>query len=285
MENFEVKVNDNFAITYQEKEDVKNAKHHWAHTHDFYEMYFFIGGECSYLVENRIFKLVPGTVVFTRPGELHSVIVNENCVYSRFFFQFRDEFLCIDKNAALRCFYDRPFGQNNSLVLPISMFENCVAKIKNNIELYINNSPNFELVSLIDFLQILKYVNDAFDVMNDNVENKRFSQLISDSLLYINDNLSQIRSTDEVAKALYVSREYLSRSFSREMGTTLNSYIMKKKIALSKSLLSQGYSATEVSIMSGFDNYSYFIQIFKKATGHTPGKWKKLDEQKVTLLI
>lgn len=129
----------------------------------------------------------------------------------------------------LRCFNDRPFGQQNKLVLPISVFDKCVSRMEKAIELYETDSPNSELILIADFLYTLSDVNDVFDDLHNSVQNVGVSELIDKTLLYINENLADIRKTDEVAKALYVSREYLSRTFSRENGTTLGAYILKKK--------------------------------------------------------
>lgn len=285
MEKFCARLNSDLAVEYHESADYIGDTKHYPHTHDFCELYFFLEGNCSYMVENTVFKLRPGTVVFTRPGELHSVRIDEPCKYSRYFYQFRENVFGFATKSHLRCFFDRPFGKQNSLVLPISTAEECLAKIKSDIELCKAKSSNFYISATENFLHILAKINDAFDQSNDSAKTERVNPLVSSALLYINSRLAEVNSTDEVAKALFVSREYLSRSFSKEMGMTLNRYILEKKIANAKSLLSAGYSATEAAIHSGFDNYSYFIQIFRRETGHTPREWKNLDECKVTQLI
>ena len=55
---------------------------HYPHTHDCCELYLFLRGKCTYMVENGIFPLSFGSVLYTRPGELHSVRVTEPCLYS-----------------------------------------------------------------------------------------------------------------------------------------------------------------------------------------------------------
>lgn len=285
MEKMCVRLNSDLAIEYHEGIINSETANRYPHTHDFCELYFFIEGNCSYMVENKILKLHPGTTVFTRPGELHLVRIDKTCNYSRFFYQFRENALNFETNTHLRCFFDRPYGKQNSLIMPISVAEECISRVKTDLKMYKANSPDFYSNAAANFLIHLSKVNELFDQLRDSDSTDRENPLISNALLYINEHIADLDSTDDIAKALFVSREYLSRSFSKEMGMTLNRYILEKKIANAKSLLSAGYSATEAAIRSGFNNYSYFIQIFRRETGHTPREWKNLDECKVTQLI
>ena len=41
------------------------------HHHDFYEVYFLLGGKVSYWVEGRIIHMTPGDLLFINPMELH----------------------------------------------------------------------------------------------------------------------------------------------------------------------------------------------------------------------
>lgn len=285
MIQFNIKINDNLVLVYDDYDDKIGTSIHYPHKHNFCELYFFLEGNCSYMVENTIFKLRPGTVIFTRPGELHSVIIDEPCRYTRFFYQFHKEVFGFPNDSHLRCFFDRPIGKGNSLILPISTADECASRAKREIALYEANSPNLYAQATADFLDTLMTVNDAFDQLVNSGQLESFNPLVNSALLYINEHLAEVNSTDEVAKALFVSREYLSRSFSKEMGLTLRQYILRKKIANAKLLLSEGYPAIEAAVNSGFNNYSYFIQTFKHETGFTPNKWKKMDSKKVTFLI
>lgn len=258
-------------------------EYHYPHTHDFCELYFYIDGKCSYMVENGIYRMSAGTVIFTRPGELHSVRIDEPCSYTRFYYQFNPQALELVTKNHLRCFFGRPFGRQNSLMLSPAALSVCLWRIKNACRLKDSGSPDFETTALADFLYTLTDVNRVFDQSSDFMPSERLNPLVSDALDYINSNLEQLRSTESIAQALYVSREYLSRSFSREMGITLSQYILKKRISNAKTLIAAGSPPTEASTLSGFDNYSYFIQVFKRETGMTPREWKILPQNSPTL--
>jgi hypothetical protein len=109
-------------LEYRKDVSRKESAQHYPHTHEFCELYFYLGGECSYMVENGLYDVAAGTVIFTRPGELHSVRIDEQCTYERCYYQIHPralDFLGADAaRSALRCFFNRPFGVGNSAVLP-----------------------------------------------------------------------------------------------------------------------------------------------------------------------
>ena len=64
------------------------------HHHDFYEVYFFLGGKVEYRVEGRIYQLKPGDLLLISPMELHQLIVKEsNSAYDRFVLWIDKEYL------------------------------------------------------------------------------------------------------------------------------------------------------------------------------------------------
>lgn len=88
---------------------------------------------------------------------------------------------------------------------------------------------------------------------------------------YISRNLNRDLSRKEIADAIYLNPEYLSRLFKRETGASLNDYILTEKMHAAQSLLAD--TNIPVSIIAtkvGYSNFSYFSQVFKKYTGLTP---------------
>ena len=278
-------ITPDLSIEYANSFEACGAPNHYPHTHNFCELYIFITGKCSYMVESGIFDLVPGTVIFTRPGELHSVKILESCSYSRIFYQFRPDFLKLPKMKFLRCFYNRPFGEKNALVLSKEQTEQYISRVEQTKNRFESHCIDASSYALADFLCNLSLINESFDKFSAIDLPDRCSQIVSSALSYINSHLVEIKTTDDVAQALFVSREYLSRRFTKEMGLTLNRYIAKKRVAAAQSLLVSGASATDAALQSGFENYSYFIQIFKRETELTPQEWKRLPQAQVTHLI
>lgn len=267
-------------LTWQSSSEFTGENCHHPHVHVFCELYFFVEGKCSYMVENGIYDMPPGTVIFTRPGEIHSVRINEPCSYTRFFYQIDPDFLSeIIGREHMRCFFDRPFGERNVLVLPWKSYLVCQERVRRDVTMS-EDSPDRAATLVADLLLNLAEVNAAFDQPETNRAGERYGTLVSNVLAYINSHLGEIRSTSDIASALYVSREYLSRSFSRETGMRLGEYLTERRVGAAKEMILKGTSPDEAAEACGFGNYSYFINVFRKKTGVTPGVMRAIGDQK-----
>lgn len=93
---------------------------------------------------------------------------------------------------------------------------------------------------------------------------------------YIYDHLHEKLSVNEIADALGLSMQYLSKLFHSETGLTLNRYITKKKIeAACRMLRYSDYEAVDIGNVLAFSSHSHFIQKFKQETGLTPKQYRE----------
>lgn len=84
---------------------------------------------------------------------------------------------------------------------------------------------------------------------------------------------------DELAAMVHVSSGYLGRIFKKETGYTISDYIVKKRISVSKQLLSKtSLSVTDISSRVGFSYSSYFTKTFKEHTGQTPQEFRQQNK-------
>lgn len=93
---------------------------------------------------------------------------------------------------------------------------------------------------------------------------------------YINGNYSLPITSEDICKALSVSRAYMSREFNREINMPLRDYINTVRIKNAKVLLqSSELSVSEVAYSVGFSDSGYFSSVFKKNVGLSPREYKK----------
>ena len=95
--------------------------------------------------------------------------------------------------------------------------------------------------------------------------------IVSNIKHYIQNNLTEPVSLNEVAAVFGISPNYLSQLFKKYNECGLNEYVTNCKITEAKRLLSTGeYKVYEVSDMLGFENAFYFSKVFKKVVGVPP---------------
>lgn len=81
---------------------------------------------------------------------------------------------------------------------------------------------------------------------------------------------------DEAAGLVGKSRAWLTRRFQEEMGQSLGEYQSYLRLQEAKRLLRYSdASLSEIAAGLGFSSQAYFQSMFKKATGMTPGEYRK----------
>ena len=66
----------------------------------------------------------------------------------------------------------------------------------------------------------------------------------------------------------------MAKIFKKETGVSLKQYLSDYRISKAKELLADpNVHVTDAAQRVGFDNFSYFSTVFKKATGITPNEY------------
>jgi YSIRK-targeted surface antigen transcriptional regulator len=104
---------------------------------------------------------------------------------------------------------------------------------------------------------------------------KHHTRLTMEVANYIQNHISEAITVEEMAKALYMSRSYLSRRFKSETGEGLAECILKEKTKEAKRLLRfSDKSVSSIASFLGFSSQSHFSRVFKKYAGLTPGEYR-----------
>lgn len=83
-------------------------------------------------------------------------------------------------------------------------------------------------------------------------------------------------SREEIAQAMQVSEDYISRVFRKETGMTPWQFLNRYRIIQAqKLLLSTDASVTEIGAMVGFNDPAYFTRVFHRETGKAPQQYRK----------
>ena len=93
---------------------------------------------------------------------------------------------------------------------------------------------------------------------------------------YIKSHLGEPISIEELAKRTGYTEYYFSHKFKKEIGCSVNDYILNEKIERAKLLLSgTTESIQSISDNLAFSNRSYFYTCFQKITGMSPTEYRK----------
>ena len=94
---------------------------------------------------------------------------------------------------------------------------------------------------------------------------------------YIEGHLTEKIYLSDLCERFFLSKNALYRLFRKEFGTTVNEYILMRRLSRAESLLKTDLSldVAGISAASGFPDYNYFIRAFKKHKGITPLQYRK----------
>ena len=135
----------------------------------------------------------------------------------------------------------------------------------------IESSNDFnELYDLIHGM-IIGYCNAV-----NNYKLKDYSTLVRKVVDYINLNLGNDLSVQNLADLFYISPTYLARIFKKEVNYSIIEYINKQRIRRSTYLLKDSnLPINQISQIVGIHDFNYFSRLFKKHMDKTPSQYRK----------
>lgn len=96
---------------------------------------------------------------------------------------------------------------------------------------------------------------------------------------YIRENLDKPLQCSEIAKAVYLSPDYISRLFHKEKGMPLKEYITLTKMKAAKYLLiTTSLPISLIASKVGYDNFSHFSKVYKKVMVTTPSSERNIKQ-------
>ena len=101
--------------------------------------------------------------------------------------------------------------------------------------------------------------------------------IISNFIDLVGANLYRHHDVAFYADKLCITPNYLNKIVTKGLGMSTLAYIQSRIVAEAKVLLNiTSMNVNEIAIALGFETANYFVRFFKKHTGITPGKFKKM---------
>ena len=100
-------------------------------------------------------------------------------------------------------------------------------------------------------------------------------ELVCNILEYINRNINDEITIDELANRFYFDKTYIMKRFKKEIGKSIHDYINTIRILNSLDYYKYDNYILSIALRNGFNSIEYYSEIFKKVIGVNPGKYKK----------
>ena len=110
------------------------------------------------------------------------------------------------------------------------------------------------------------------------------NNLICDILIYIDNNISNKITIEDLENKFFYNRYYIMKLFKKEMGITLINYINSIRIYNSITLIKESNnSLLNIAFKCGFYSIEYFSETFKKIIGVNPEIVKQYLRKKIVV--
>lgn len=254
------------------------SNHHSSpfHKHEDYEFYLFLQGEAILFTESQGYKLSPGDLFIIPPQTWHRAQTYDYTIYERAYLNLPiDAILSFSTETTnLTDILPQPKNQPTILHLDSSSLLQFMRMINQIIRLKKSHDFGSDIQINLTLIEILLLLNGFANTERTTIY-VDLPPMIVNLIAYIDQYLADDLSLTTISEKLHLSPSYVSRSFKKFMGITLQDYITSKRIEKACEQLKEGASVQEAAHASGYENYAHFIRSFKKNIGLSPGKFQK----------
>ena len=264
---------NNFQISHTKENYTKPVLFH---SHDFFEIYFFLDGNVTYYIENEVYTLEKGDILVIPPGKLHRPVITENAPYERCVLWLYSHYIssCEGIDRMVAKITDmiaakntrRVHFEDEGLRVVYRLFDKLLTDFQSAEEVSRYTAESEIILILGEILEHLQHMEKTAEDQTD---------VIRQVIAYLNANIIHAPSLEELADTFFVSKYYLSHKFKEHTKTTIHQYILMKKVNLAKELLEKGKAPQKVSDLCGFSTYSNFYKAFTSQTGLSPRDYRR----------
>ncbi|MFK9095102.1 AraC family transcriptional regulator [Bacillus salipaludis] len=262
------------------------------HSHHEFEIYFFCGGDCKYLISNRIYELEPGDIILLDGMTLHKPNPKIESTYTRSMLHFSPTWMAeIAAVLGIPNLLD-PFKKLNNYLLrtgynesgqyidqQIKKIVGLLAQMDEEMQRANTNNDLLEAEVKLELVQLLVRIykmsqEELAHIPSNKTEKEVHAEAIAS---WINVHYAEKISLDRISTELNLSKYYTSHVFKEVTGFTVMEYVMGCRLNQVKFLLEMepNLSLAEVSSAAGFESVAHFSRFFKEKVGVTPSRYRK----------
>ena len=258
-----------------------------AHTHEFAEIIYVTSGECVQTINEISYPARRGDMFFINRGSTHSFSpVNSFTYYNICFSPETVVKRVIDRENVLDLLSLSALEELQSEAMPIGRFtfdgdERLWIEylLRDMHSEYISDKSERNAI-LESYMTIIvaKILRKAH--VSPSVEREEFNGVWHALSEFIDENLNQKLTLEDLAQKCFYNPSYFSRTFKQKFGMSPIEYITKERTTRAAKLLADpSLSMEDIAEQCGFGDKSSLYRAFEKFFGCSPSEYRK------TLLI
>lgn len=261
-----------FRITLEEARTIAESPDR-VHVHDFEELIVGIEGELEHFIDFKSERFISPYISFVTEGKVHGVRpCAENKKFDIWVIEFRSEFIP-ELTFQLYSYY------HDHANLPMQKGDN-FDRMVTMCELMYNESvksiPDYAVIRLLlntlfTMIESERRKNIDPDKRLNNTQNITFKNF----LIILEENFRRPEGVDFYAEKLFMSSRNLNLICHNILHKSVSEIIETRKLIEAKNLLvSTNKTVSEIGFELGYNEKSYFSNVFRKKSGQTPTEFR-----------
>jgi AraC-like DNA-binding protein len=251
--------------------DVANARyggdwHCVPHTHKYTELFFIVGGNGQFLIEDRYYPAMNNNLIIINPNVLHTeVSLNAQPL----------EYIVLGVDGIELLANE----SGNEQFAILEHFEDaeisgCLRNILREME---KKSPGYEdICQAYTEVLIIRLMRSISLTVPAEPQAKSANRQCAAVKRYIDLHFKEPLTLDSLAEEGHINKYYLAHTFKKEYGVSPINYMIAKRIEESKYLLTEtDLSLSQIAHLLGFSSLSYFSQVFRRVQSISPKEYRQ----------
>jgi len=222
----------------------------------FHDLTFVLEGESTYIVDGVEYAVEAGDVIYIPMGSVREAYSSKDNPMHSFAFNF----------------YWLPTGGPDPLPLQTvtknAFTEEIAEYIRQFSHSWLSQQPGYIMRTKALFMLIIHRV---ITLRNQHGDDYHIDRRVKRVMEYITGHYQEDLDSNQIAKLVDLNPVYLGKLFKKYTGHSFKKYLNMVRVNQAEMLLSTGgFTVTEVAERCGFQDVSYFSNVFKAIKGVPP---------------
>lgn len=243
------------------------------HHHTYFEWMWLLSGSAHMKIEGRIYHLQPGDFVILPPQMPHADVYSRSTpAYDSLWFSFRPDVV------GAHLFKYHPVGQWEAIAYlrapAAPMLPSLLLSLQEELEFLSPHATEAQQALLLQLVVwLLRILEPACRDATADVLPGHASQR---ALAYLHEHYAENVSLSDVARAAYLSPNYLAAVFKQETGKTVFDVLTEIRLSHARRLLLEDrLPVQEIAAAVGYSSPHHFSRLFRRSEGIPPSRYGK----------
>lgn len=252
---------------------VSDTEYFRPHYHDYFEVFLLLEGTAMHCINGTVCKLLPGTIVFIRPADIHDYYCDKGTSFSMLNITFTEKTF-----REMITFLGEGFPGSKLLQAPMppevhlneSQFARLLDKMTDIRAIDTEDTASLKTSLRLFLLSIFTKYFSEYEA-NDESMPEWLNRLCEEMKRNGNFTLGSARMQEISGK----SREHISRCLKKHTGLTVSEFINDLRLKFIANMLqNSNHSISDIIFESGFNNLCHASRLFKEQYGMTMREYR-----------